>query len=76
MKIKGQFCERTVKPKGAFDRRSFRYKQSGKSWLLIGCPKGKYQPRKGTCSVGTQAHKILARAGGGACRLGHKIKKG
>jgi hypothetical protein len=45
-KIKGTFCERTTAPKSAFDKRSFRYKKSGKAWVLIGCPKGSWQPKK------------------------------
>ncbi len=45
-KMVGTFCERTMAPKGAFDKRSFRYKKSGKTWVLIGCPKGQWQPKK------------------------------
>ncbi|UCC74975.1 MAG: hypothetical protein JSV86_10615 [Gemmatimonadota bacterium] len=58
-KMVGRFCERTKTPKSQFDPRSFRYKKSGSSWILIGCPKGQWQPRKQRCKVGTRAHKIL-----------------
>jgi len=86
-KIKGNFCERELASKGEFDRRSFRYKKSGKSWLLIGCPKGKWSAKgtktvkgkrkKGRCRVGTRAHKILVNAPrGAACPVGaHRIVK-
>jgi len=47
-KIVGTFCERTVAPKSEFDPRSFRYKKSGKAWVLIGCPKGEWQAKKRT----------------------------
>jgi hypothetical protein len=80
-KIKGSFCERTPAPKSAFDKRSFRWKKSGRAWVLVGCPKGRW--RKNRCAVGTKAHKVLAPAKGrskrGAqtrCRVGRKIKKG
>lgn len=35
-KIKGQFCEERIALKTSFDKRSFRYKKSGKSWVIIG----------------------------------------
>lgn len=58
-KISGTFCERTERPRGHFDRRSFRWKQSNGTWILIGCPRGKWSPSRGRCRVGTRAHKIL-----------------
>jgi hypothetical protein len=58
-KMVGYFCESVKAPKSKFDPRSFRYKKSGSSWILIGCPKGQWQPRKKACKVGTRAHKIL-----------------
>jgi hypothetical protein len=70
-KIVGTFCERTLAPKGSFDPRSFRWKKSGTSWLLIGCPKGQWSARKKTCKVGTKAHKILSRT-----RKGRRCKRG
>jgi hypothetical protein len=58
-KIQGRFCERKPIPKGRFDKRSFRWRRSGASWILIGCPKGQWMPRKERCKVGTRAHAIL-----------------
>jgi hypothetical protein len=66
-KIKGQFCEKTLAPKTAFDKRSFRYKKSGKSWLLVGCPTGKWNAKTNYCRVGTRAHKLLAARRGTSC---------
>jgi hypothetical protein len=73
-KIVGNFCEKTVKPSRTFDRRSFRYRQSGKAWLIIGCPKGKWYAEgwittpsgrraSGRCRVGTTLYKILVPVG-------------
>ncbi len=77
-KMKGDFCERVVTPKAKFDKRSFRYKQSGKSWLLVACPRNHYHPTKPKnrrCDVGLQAHKILSHAPTGTCRVGKAIHK-
>jgi hypothetical protein len=73
-KITGTFCERTENPKSKFDGRSFRWKKSGRSWVLVGCPKGKWNAKKARCKVGTRAHKILARASA-RCRVGRRVKK-
>jgi hypothetical protein len=73
-KITGTFCERAVAPKSTFDSRSFRWKASGTSWVLVGCPKGSWQPGKGRCTAGLRAHKVLARARG-RCRTGQRVTK-
>ena len=39
-KITGRFCERIELPKSAFDHRSFRWKKSGRAWVLVGCRRG------------------------------------
>ena len=72
-KIKGTFCEEKKSPTKAFDPRSFRWKSSGKgkAWLLVGCPKGAWQPRKKSCAVGLKLHAILRRTQG-ACPIGTK----
>jgi hypothetical protein len=88
-KIKGSFCEKKAAPARDFDRRSFRYKKSGKAWLLIGClGKGNWDPkgyvtvggkrRYGRCRVGTRLVKILVPVGRRArCPAGAKrVKKG
>jgi hypothetical protein len=68
--IRGSFCEKSLAPRKQFDSDSFRWKQSGKAWLLVGCPKGKWQPRKERCRVGTKAHKILVKKGYRHCAVG------
>jgi len=87
-KIKGSFCERVITPKSKFDKRSFRYVPSGKAWLIIGCPRGDWDPKgyvtvdgkrqRGRCRVGTRAHKLLSPVGRRKrCAAGAKrIKKG
>ena len=73
----GSFCEKTLTPRKQFDSESFRWKQSGKAWLLVGCPKGKWQPRKERCRVGTKAHKILVKKGYRHCAVGtRRVVKG
>ena len=62
--MSGTYCEKTVTPKRQFEPKSFRWKQSGKSWVLIGCPKGSWRPRKERCKVGTRAYKLLVPARG------------
>lgn len=75
-RIRGAFCEAKESPARTFDRRSFRYKKSGKAWILVGCPSGEWMPRAQRCRVGTRAHKIL-RPSSGACPIGQKpIRKG
>ena len=71
-KIKGQFCEEQIALKTSFDKRSFRYKKSGKSWVIIGCPKGKWNAKRKRCRAGTRAHKLLARRHGNSCPIGAK----
>lgn len=77
-KIKGTFCERTATPKSKCARGSFRWKKSGKAWILICCPKGRWQPRKERCKVGTRAHKVLSPTRKGKrCSTGDKrVQKG
>ena len=71
-KMQGTFCEERVAPKTKFDRRSFRYKKSGKAWILIACPRGKWNAKTDRCKVGTRAHKVLAPAHGRTCPIGSK----
>lgn len=71
-KIKGAFCEEKISVKSKFDKRSFRYKKSGKAWLIIGCPRGKWNTKTKRCKVGTRAHKLLAPPRGHACPVGAK----
>lgn len=71
--MRGAYCEHTTAPKSLFDPRSFRYIQSGKSWLLIGCPKGKWAARKAHCKVSTLSHKHFIPAKSGRCPIGGKV---
>jgi hypothetical protein len=75
-KIKGVFCEEELARKSSFDPASFRYKRSGDAWVLIGCPKGKWDKYEQWCRVGTRGYKILAPAKGARCPTGaHRIRK-
>ena len=59
MKLRGSFCKTVKAPKTAFDKRSFRWKKSGKAWVLVGCPKGKWSPKSATCKTGSmRAHEV------------------
>jgi hypothetical protein len=73
------YCEIPLHPKRDFDRRSFRWKKikGGKgAKILIGCPRGEWQPRKARCKVGTRGYKLLIPAGSGRCkRGGRRISK-
>jgi hypothetical protein len=72
-KIQGSFCERSVHGKQSFDPRSFRWVHSGRAWILVGCPHGKFT--RGRCRVGLRAYKVLAPRA--RCKRGEKrIRKG
>ena len=69
----GRKCERRVKAKSAFAKKSFRWVGSGKGRVLVGCPKGKWSERSGRCKVGLRAHAVIvARKKGGSCPSGYK----
>lgn len=76
-KIQGSFCERTVKPKRFFDRRSFRWVKSGQSWVLIGCPRGKFEPKGRVCTryKKTRRGKECAEYSEGRCKVGTRAHK-
>lgn len=51
-----------VKSPSKFDKRSLRIKDVGRKGytkIIVGCPKGKYDPKKKRCKVGTQTQAIL-----------------
>lgn len=73
-KIRGTFCKTVTAPKKRFDRRSFRWKKSGKAFVLVGCLKGDWNAKSKTCKTGTRAHEILVKTSG-ACRVGKRVKK-
>lgn len=70
-KIKGRFCERQLASKRSFAKPSFRWKQSGRAWLLVGCPRGKWKPRAQRCTVGLRAYKLL-KPSSGSCPTGQQ----
>ena len=75
MRIKGSFCKTTKAPKSKFDRRSFRWKKSGKAYVLVGCKKGHWNAKSARCKTGTRAHEVLVPSTG-SCRIGKRVKKG
>jgi hypothetical protein len=74
MRIKGSFCKQVKAPKTAFDRRSFRWKKSGKAFVLVGCRKGDWSPKSKTCKTGTRVKEILVKSTG-ACFTGKRVRK-
>lgn len=67
-------CEKKLAPKSKFDRRSFRWKTSGKARVLVACPKGHW--RRGRCTVGLRAYKLLTPPKAGRCPVGTvKLRK-
>lgn len=58
-KIKKYIHCRKVSPK-SFDPRSFRTKTISKNKkIVIGCPKGKWNPKTRRCKVGTRIQKTM-----------------
>lgn len=57
--LKGKFIHCRKESPKKFDKRSFRVKKSGKAKIVIGCPKGKFDPKKKRCKVGTRIQKIM-----------------
>jgi rRNA processing protein Krr1/Pno1 len=69
------YCpERIVDPK-KFDRRSFRTKAYRAHRLTFGCPKGKWDAKRGICKVPVQLQRILHPAGEGKCPVPGKELK-
>lgn len=76
-KIVGTFCEKAITPKKVFAPASFRWKKSGRAWLITGCEKSAWQPKKKRCKTGLKAYILLAPLKGKKrCARGQKrIKK-
>lgn len=51
---------------------SFRWIKRGSTYLLIACPRGKYNARTKKCSVGTFAVEKVKAKRGSACPVGYK----
>jgi hypothetical protein len=73
-RIKGSFCERVMLPKSAFDRKSFRWKRSGRSWVLTGCRRRHF--KGGRCDNGLRAHVVLVKSNGSCPMGGRAVRKG
>ena len=77
-KIRGSFCTAVLEPKSRFDKRSFRWKKSkrGRAWMLIGCPRGKWNAKTEQCTGGTRIHELMTRSSG-SCPVGERrVRKG
>jgi len=65
------YCKKVVANKRRFDRRSFRWKRSGRAMVLVACPRGHWNNRSQRCRVGTRAQKVLVQSNG-ACHIGER----
>jgi hypothetical protein len=74
-KMVGKFCERTMAPKSDFDKQSFRWKKSGKAWVLVGCPKGKWAPKKAWTHCRTVKGRRRCSHEVGKCKTGTRSHK-
>lgn len=52
------YCKRVVANKRKFDRRSFRWKRSGRAKVLVACLRGRWNNRTKRCAVGTRAYEV------------------
>jgi hypothetical protein len=60
------FCEKKIGKKSDFDPQSFRFKTvNARVRVLVGCPRGRWKPRKQKCSTGTRAYAVFKR---GRCK--------
>lgn len=58
----GKFLRQRVTSPKKFDPRSLRTKDIGRpegTKIIVGCPKGKFDPKKKRCKVGTKVQSIL-----------------
>lgn len=60
-------CVKVKNPLSMFDRRSIRTVTRGSTRVLVGCPKGAWQPRKQRCKVGLRAYETITP---GRCKRG------
>lgn len=75
VEFKGNFCRRRVADPAEFAKGSLRTVTRGKTRIIIGCPKGAWDPRgrvagakfPGRCRVGTKAQAILTPPVKGRC---------
>lgn len=57
-KMRGCYVSCRVRAPSAFDPRSFRTIARGSVYLVIGCPKGKWDAKRKRCRVGTKAQRV------------------
>lgn len=60
-------CIKVKRPLSTFDKRSIRTVVRGVARVLVGCPKGSWQPRKQRCKVGLKAYETITP---GRCKRG------
>jgi hypothetical protein len=60
----GRYCERAVALRRNFDPASFQWERHGKVYLLVGCPTGKWRPRRKTCRTAMYTYRLVAPARG------------
>lgn len=53
------YCKKKLAKKSSFDARSFRWIKRGRTKILIGCPRGKWNVKSERCRVGTRAYETL-----------------
>lgn len=51
-------CRIRQAPPAKFDKRSFRVITRGAQQITIGCPKGKWDAKRGKCKVGTRIQTV------------------
>ncbi len=61
---RSRFRHERLESPSSFDPKSFRTVRSGRARVVVGCPKGQWDPSRGICKVGTRAQAILRPRGG------------
>ena len=65
-------CKKVMAPKSKAAKGSFRWVKRNGTYLLIACPKGKYNARTKVCKVGTFAVERVKASRGKACPVGYR----
>ena len=60
-------CVKRYRKKSEFAKGSFRYIKRGSLYLLVGCPKGKWNKKTKRCRVGTRAFESMKATKKGRC---------
>lgn len=64
-------CKQKLAPLAKADKRSIRWIKRGSTFLLVACPKGKFNAKTSRCKVGTFALEKVKAARGKACPTGY-----